>query len=84
MVINTPGYVLLCEQGRKEKKGDLHLGLALCCITHERTYLLPPSRKEKGEQRRTSEKGEERRGKEKGVPDRGNSKQPFGETILRK
>ena len=52
---------------------------ASCCITHERTYLLSPSRKE--ERRRKENKGERR--KEKGVPDRGNTKQPFVETILR-
>ena len=32
---------------------------ALCCITHERTYLLSPSRKE--ERRRKENKGERRK-----------------------
>ena len=41
---------------------------------HTSIYYHPPEKK----------KGEERRRKEKGVPDRGNTKQPFGETLLRK
>ena len=48
-----------------------------------KNVFLPPSRKE--EMNRKEKKGEEmRRKEEKGVPDRGNTKQPVGETILRK
>ena len=55
---------------------------ASCCITHERTYLFLPEKK-KGEERKQERKEKGERRKEKGVPERGNTKQPFGETILR-
>ena len=71
------------------------LRLRVVSHTKERIYYHLPE-KNKGEQRKTKEnKGEQRKTKEnkgkqrrtkenKGVPDRGNTKQPFGETILRK
>ena len=60
-------------------------------LYHTRNNVfLPPSRKE--EMNRNEKKGEDkekkeeemRRKEEKGVPGRGNTKQPVGETILRK
>ena len=64
------------------------LRLRVVSHTKERIYYHLPEKKK--EERKTKEKGEEKRKekgerrKEKEVPDRGNTKQPFGETILRK
>ena len=43
----------------KSRKSLIDKPPASCCITHEITYLLPPSRKE--ERRRKERKGERRR-----------------------
>ena len=62
-------------RGRSEAKSLTSLQLRVVSHTKERTYHHLPEKK-KGKQRRTKEK--------KGVPDGGNTKQPVGETILRK
>ena len=60
-----------------------------CVIQHEAGDLSKNVFITTFQKRRKEKKGEERRKegekrKEKGVPDRGNTKQPVGETILRK